>query len=72
MTSEQFSYWLQGFSELVGKEPTKEQWKIIQDHLQLVFKKITPSYTPHPLPNYHDQLLRDKFEQKIDFGKPIC
>ena len=48
MTPEQFAYWLQGFSE-VGKEgPTTEQWKIIQDHLALVFTKITPTYAPTP------------------------
>lgn len=43
MTSEQFAYWLQGFVELHGSEPTAEQWKQIKDHLQLVFVKVTPS-----------------------------
>lgn len=42
MQSQDFCYWLQGFSELVGTTPTKEQWVIIQDHLNLVFNKITP------------------------------
>lgn len=37
-----FAYWLNGFSEIHGKPPTKEQWLIIQDHLKLVFNKVTP------------------------------
>lgn len=42
MNAEQFAYWMQGFVELSGAEPTPEQWKSIKDHLQLVFKKVTP------------------------------
>ena len=42
MNSEQFSYWLQGYAEICGTEPTAEQWQIIKDHLQLVFQKVTP------------------------------
>ncbi|WP_440466889.1 hypothetical protein ACKI1H_27060 [Pseudomonas sp. YH-1] len=42
MTSEQFSYWLQGFVELNGSEPTAEQWQSIKDHLKTVFVKVTP------------------------------
>jgi hypothetical protein len=37
-----FCYWLQGFSEIHGKRPTEKQWLIIQDHLKLVFNKVTP------------------------------
>lgn len=48
MTPEQFTYWLQGFSEVQGNVPTKEQWKIIQDHLKTVFHKVTPPYTYIP------------------------
>lgn len=44
MTPEQFTYWLQGFSEIHGNPPTKEQWKTIQDHLKTVFHKVTPNY----------------------------
>lgn len=44
MTAQEFTYWLQGFSEINGATPTQAQWKIIQDHLQLVFKKVTPKY----------------------------
>jgi hypothetical protein len=42
MTAEQFAYWLQGFSEVNGAPPTADQWKVIQDHLKLVFQKVTP------------------------------
>lgn len=42
MDANQFAYWLQGFAELHGTPPTKEQWKSIREHLQLVFQKVTP------------------------------
>ena len=42
MTAEQFAYWLQGYSEVCGKRPNKDEWQIIQDHLKLVFDKQTP------------------------------
>lgn len=51
MTPEQFAYWLQGFAEMqLSKEPpTREQWETIKDHLQTVFKKVTPPLTnPYP------------------------
>lgn len=46
MSPDQFCYWLQGFNELVGKNPTEEQWRMIQDHLGLIFNKVTPTYLP--------------------------
>lgn len=42
MTPEQFCYWLQGFAELSGEQPTPEQWKAIREHLQTVYHKVTP------------------------------
>lgn len=42
MTSEQFAFWLKGFVELNGSEPTAEQWQSIKDHLKTVFVKVTP------------------------------
>lgn len=49
MTPEQFTYWLQGFFEIMNigsEEDTEgihpEQAKIIRDHLNSVFKKETP------------------------------
>ena len=47
MNHNQFTYWLQGFVEMNGgKQPTKEQWQIIKDHLKLCFNKVTPTYPP--------------------------
>lgn len=54
MNAEQFAYWLQGFVELNGHAPTPEQWQSIKDHLQLVFKKVTPqvgAFPPSPIPD---------------------
>lgn len=49
MTPEQFAYWLQGFVELHGSEPTTEQWQQIKYHLQTVFVKVTPTVSiSHP------------------------
>ena len=47
MTSDQFCYWLQGFFELKKTidhrdGATPETMKMIEDHLQTVFKKVTP------------------------------
>ncbi len=56
MTPEQFCYWLQGYAELNESGPTPEQWKAIKEHLQTVFKKVTPpviqglQYCPAPSP----------------------
>jgi len=44
MTPEQFTYWLQGFAEITNSAPTEHEWKIIRDHLTLVFEKKTPNY----------------------------
>lgn len=56
MTPEQFTYWLQGFSELTDNldRPSAAQWQAIKDHLQTVFLKVTPpvlSISAHPLPD---------------------
>lgn len=46
MTSEQFTYWLQGYLEVADPKTLNEkQVQIIKDHLALVFKKVTPDYT---------------------------
>lgn len=46
MKTEEFAYWLQGALELnpdmLKKGMTPEQVQTIQDHLNLVFKKVTP------------------------------
>lgn len=43
MTAEQFTYWLQGFFELSdAKILDEKQVKIVKDHLDLVYNKVTP------------------------------
>lgn len=48
MTAQEFCYWLQGHFELNGPKLTEEQVKIVQDHLKLVFNKVTPDYVWGP------------------------
>ena len=44
MTPEQFCYWLQGRAEMQpNNPPSAEEWKMIVDHLQTVFHKVTPT-----------------------------
>ena len=53
MTSEQFTYWLQG--KLEGRSITEleqSELKSIQDHLWTVFNKVTPQYTGPSVPTY--------------------
>lgn len=45
MSPENFTYWLQGFTEISQTPPNDKQWQIIQDHLQEVFRKVTPVRT---------------------------
>lgn len=54
MTPENFAYWLQGALEL-GKQVTfeRDQVIVIQDHLNLVFKKETPNRT-----SIRDEILK--------------
>ena len=41
MTPEQFCYWMNGYVELNGDVPNEDQWAVIVEHLQTVFKKTT-------------------------------
>ena len=42
MTTEQFCYWLQGRAEFQpDTPPTEAEWKMICEHLDSVFNKIT-------------------------------
>lgn len=54
MNERDFVYWLQGFVELTSLDsPTAEQWKMIKEHLQLVFLKVTPAHpTQAPIENW--------------------
>lgn len=53
MNSNDFCYWLQGFFELSNNNQglSKQQTQIIQDHLNLVFNKKTPSYNSKMIDN---------------------
>lgn len=48
MSPDSFCYWLNGFFEISDqKELTPQQVHIIKDHLNLVFKKVTPIYNDY-------------------------
>lgn len=68
MDAQSFCYWLQGFVELCpNQHPTISQWNAVKDHLQLVFNKVTPQYTPdfHVTPNFPlSTQLRDAIVKK--------
>jgi len=70
MTSEQFAYWLQGFSELnpTLEAPSTEQWKAIQDHLKTVFVKITPTVQTAP---YTTKTLQDFLRNVPTMPTPV-
>jgi hypothetical protein len=65
MNERDFAYWLNGFVEMNGGAmPTAAQWKAIQDHLALVFKKVTPPVGVQPLkasPGIDWDEMRQKF-----------
>lgn len=51
MEAKDFVYWLQGALELGQlKELNETQVKIVQDHLNLVLKKVTPQYSIPSMP----------------------
>lgn len=63
MNAQEFAYWLNGFVEMGGNEkpPTEAQWKMICEHLALVFNKVTPplkSVEPQPQEKIEDWLKR--------------
>lgn len=52
MEALQFVYWLQGALELGQQKALSEtQVKIIQDHINLVLRKTTPSYNVPQMPS---------------------
>ena len=60
MNTEQFAYWLQGYSEITGgRMPTEHEWQIIQDHLKLVFVKKTPDRIAPSIGYPQDSRLSD-------------
>lgn len=63
MTPQDFTYWLQGFVELTEGQvrPTERQWTAIQQHLDLVFNKVTPPMNE----NNNDRRTIDTRSDKI-------
>lgn len=79
MHSTDFAYWLHGFTELTGEVmPTEAQWKMIVEHLNTVFHKVTPpldkttdkapapavAAKPKPQPIGVAEMLRQAAEQE--------
>lgn len=73
MTSEQFTYWLQGFSELMkpGEYPTQDQWLMIQEHLRTVFKKVTPQHKPNDIVNTPYKPVDPWYPRELIPSKPM-
>ncbi len=66
MKPEEFCRWLQGFAELSDEgAPTHAQWKLIKEHLQLVYTKVTGSKAPSD-----SELV--KVLGRVDHGTLIC
>jgi hypothetical protein len=64
LTPDQFCYWFQGFAELHGGVPTPEQWEIIKQHLELVFKPVAnrphaDGVKPRGLIEQEEKVIRD-------------
>lgn len=67
MTPEQFCYWLHGFFEIQGSGPLSTmQSKIIEDHLDLVFNKVTPDRSKKPQLLKEEKTDGQKFQDVID------
>lgn len=62
MTPEQFCYWLRGHIELDKyneEPPCASQWKMIKEHLDLVFKKVTPELEKESTEDQLKELFKD-------------
>jgi hypothetical protein len=63
MTPEQFCFWLHGFFELTGQdELTAPQARMVREHLDLVFTKVTPPLGP-PVPEITPELAKQLAEE---------
>ena len=75
MTAEQFTYWFQGFLEIQNPESLdKKQIMIIQDHLDLVFNKVTPNRHLEEKKNELDgiKIRKTTSGPKQGFGQRRC
>ena len=64
MEPRDFCYWLKGRAELVKKKPTKEEWSLILEHLDLVFTKETKGTLKNPLTDEQMQEIVDKLTKE--------
>lgn len=70
-----FAYWLQGYLELAGTADgiTPEQTQVIQDHLDLVFNKVTPDRTLKPAVEQLPPVVSNPLDfQFPDREAPFC
>ena len=75
MTPEQFCYWLQGRAEMQpDNPPSAGEWKVIADHLQLVFQKSVPArLAPTPLRDaYEASRLQGLVNSTLGRDIPQC
>lgn len=75
MTTEQFTYWLQGFFEISeDKKLNERQVQIIRDHLALVFDKVTPDRSGPTLQDLEvkKNVVPSGLFPKEDTNKAIC
>lgn len=75
MNAESLAYWLQGFAELNPDQvPTEAQWKLIKEHLNLVFVKMTTEIKPVINSDKASLLSIDWEKYKNNIGSPtlIC
>jgi hypothetical protein len=77
MNAESFAYWLQGFVEMNPESmPTEAQWKMIKEHLQTVFHKVTPPLNQPGLRLYDNEqkqwIWQGPYISPFDNGKVIC
>jgi hypothetical protein len=78
MTPDQFCYWLQGMFEITNtKQLSETQTKIIKEHLQLVFTKVTPDHDKDLLTEQEEseleealKKLQDEIDKKYEPYKP--
>lgn len=72
MTTDQFCYWLHGWTEINGGgQPAALQWQIIKDHLDLVFAKVTPTYLPSGYPVAMDSSMGSRPKIILDPSDPL-
>ena len=71
MTADEFTRWLQGFLELredADEGLTARQTRIVRDHLELVFEKVTPKRSA----TVPDSGIRSSSSRGLNLGRKFC